>query len=55
MSPYMMSDFKYLEKIPISVKYCPNGVSTRHIANSESGLDRAPVFGPIELFNSLNV
>ena len=52
----MMSNFKYLEKkLPISVK-CPlNGDFTRHIANFESVLDSAPVFGPIKSFNSLNV
>ena len=46
----------YLEKIiPISVKCRRNGDFILHIANFESGLDRAPVFGPIKLFNSLNV
>ena len=44
---------KYLEKkLPISVKYRRNGDFTRHIAKFESGLDRAPVFGPIKLFDS---
>ena len=52
----MMSNFKYLEKkLPVSVKYRRNGDSTRHIANFESGLDRAPVFGLIKSLNSLNV
>ena len=52
----MMSNFKYLEKkLPISVQYRRNGDFTRHIAKFESGLDRAPVFGPIKLFVSLNV
>ena len=52
----MMSNFKYLEKkIPISVEYRRNGDFTRHIANFAFNLDRAPVFGPIKLFDSLNV
>ena len=52
----MMSSLKYLEKkLPIYVKYRRNGDFTRHIANFESSLDGAPVFGPIKLFNSLNV
>ena len=52
----MMSNLKYLEnKLPISDKYRQNGDYTRHIANFESGLDGAPGFGPIKLFNSLNV
>ena len=51
-----MSNFKYLEKkLPISIKYRRNGNFTRHIADFESDLDRAPVFGPIKLFDSLNV
>ena len=43
----MMSNFKYLEKkIMISVKYRQNSDFTSH---------KALVFGPIKLFNSLNV
>ena len=52
----MMSNFKYLEKkLPFSVKYRRNGDFTRRIAKFESGLERAPVFGPIKLFDGLNV
>ena len=53
---YVKFFLMYLEKIiPISVKCRRNGDFILHIANFESGLDRAPVFGPIKLFNSLNV